>query len=384
MNDEAASSGGEETVDSSSKKSATVLSTAQVFVENAKQERDSAKKVVEDLTGRLNEAKTRLASAEAQYRQTLGSLEAAELKEPSQWNTMYKKLLDFRTQHGHCLVPHSTKGDKDLTSLGRWVANQRVFYKMHQEGKPGHIKPHRIETLETVGFVWNVNDMIWENKLQELIKYKDENGTCDIPSKCSKEHKKIRNWVELQQQQYRLFRAKRTTSLTLHRIKKLEEIGFEWKIGEHTNEQSHSAKKKRRNIIDPSKDELEEWWNTNFEELKAYHKENGHCRMHQRTSTDSHRSRQGTSRLRNFASWQRKEWKRLQRGEPSDMTSERILKLEEIGFEFVTNPKRGGKAKVETAHQQEEEVVVPKHPFETNAGSQVPRSDEGKPKSVQV
>lgn len=366
MSDVSVSTGGEGKGDPSKKKKAAGLSTAQIIVETAKQERDSAKKVVDDLTGQLNEAKSRLASAEAQYRQTLGSLEDAELKEPSQWNTMYKKLLDFRTQHGHCLVPHSTKGDKDLTSLGRWVANQRVFYKMHQEGKPGHIKPHRIETLEKIGFVWNVNDMIWENKLQELIRYKDENGTCDIPSKCSKENKKIRNWVELQRQQYRLFRAKRTTSLTLNRIKKLEDMGFEWRIGENSNDDSHTPKKKRRTIIDPSKDELQEWWNSNFDDLKAYREKNGHCRMHQRTSTDSQRSRQGTSRLRNFASWQRKEWKRLQKGEPSDMTPERIHKLEEIGFEFVTNPKRGGKAKVETG-QHQEEVVEEKYPYETNA-----------------
>ena len=321
--------------------------TQRISIESAKQERDKAQKIVDELSGRLDDAKTRLADAEAQYSQALGSVDSAELKEPSQWNTMYKKLLDFRAEHGHCLVPHSTKGNKELTSLGRWVANQRVFYKMHQDGKQGHIKPQRIHLLEKIDFVWNVNDMIWDNKLQELIKYKEENGTCDVPPKCSKEHKKLRNWVELQRQQYRLHRAKRTTSLSLERINKLESMGFEWRISDGAGDHGHSAKKKKRAIIDPTKDELEEWWNTNFEELKAYRQENGHCRMHQRAPVDSQRSRQGTSRLRDFASWQRKEWKRLQKGEPSDMTQERIQKLEEIGFEFVTNPKKGRKPKVE-------------------------------------
>ena len=316
-------------------------------IESAKQDRDEAQKIVDELSGRLDDAKTRLADAEAQYSQALGSVDSAELKEPSQWNTMYKKLLDFRAEHGHCLVPHSTKGNKELTSLGRWVANQRVFYKMHQDGKQGHIKPQRIHLLEKIDFVWNVNDMIWDNKLQELIKYKEENGTCDVPPKCSKEHKKLRNWVELQRQQYRLYRAKRTTSLSLERISKLEDMGFEWRISDGASDHSHSSKKKKRAIIDPTKDELEEWWNTNFEELKAYREENGHCRMHQRAPVDSQRSRQGTSRLRDFASWQRKEWKRLQKGEPSDMTPERIQQLEGIGFEFVTNPKKSRKGKDE-------------------------------------
>lgn len=107
--------------------------------------------------------------------------------------------------------------------------------------------------------------------------------------------------------------------------------------------------------------------------------------MHQRISTDSQRSRQGTSRLRNFASWQRKEWKRLQKGEPSDMTSERIQKLEEIGFEFVTNPKRGGKAKVE-ATQQGENLVEVECAFDSKAlGSQGQVAEnDNKPEAVQV
>jgi len=323
-------------------------------IDSAKQEKDEAQKIVDDLLGRLSEAKTRLAAAESQYRLALGSVETEELKEPSQWNTMYKKLLDFRAEHGHCLVPHSTKGNKELTSLGRWVANQRVFYKMHQDGKQGHIKPPRIDALERIGFVWNVNDMIWDNKLQELIKYKDENGTCDVPPKCPKEHKKLRNWVELQRQQYRLFRAKRTTSLTHERINKLEEVGFEWRISDGAGDHGHNAKKKKRAIIDPTKDELEEWWNSNFEELKAYREEHGHCRMHQRAPVDSQRSRQGTSRLRDFASWQRKEWKRLQKGEQSDMTQDRIQKLQDIGFEFVTNPKKGGKAQSQSSQDDQQ------------------------------
>jgi hypothetical protein len=344
---------------------------AQGDPETAKRDRDSAKREVDAQARRLEEARNRLAVAEAHYKETIGSTTpAAEVKEGGSWHTQFQKLVEYKSQHGHCLVPHSTKGNKELTSLGRWVANQRVFYKMHQDGKPGHIKPHRIETLEKVGFVWNVNDMLWENKLQELIKYKTINGTCDIPSKCPKEYKKIRNWVELQRQQYRLFRAKRTTSLTQDRIKKLEDIGFDWKMDEDGDP---GSRKKRRNIIDPSKDELEEWWNTSFDELKTYKEKHGHCRMHQRISSDSQRSRQGTSRLRNFASWQRKEWKRLQKGEPSDMTPDRIEKLQEIGFEFVTNPKVPSASKKESGEDdknKKEKVVAESYMSDTEGAQE--------------
>jgi hypothetical protein len=40
------------------------------------------------------------------------------------------------------------------------------------------------------------------------------------------------------------------------------------------------------------------------------------------------------------------------------MTQERIQKLEEIGFEFVTNPKKGGKAKLEISRTNEETAYM--------------------------
>lgn len=47
--------------------------------------------------------------------------EEEALRIEKQWMTMYKKLLQFKGEHGHCMVPSTFKDQK----LGRWIAKQR-------------------------------------------------------------------------------------------------------------------------------------------------------------------------------------------------------------------------------------------------------------------
>uniref|UniRef100_A0A7S1Z0W3 Helicase-associated domain-containing protein n=1 Tax=Trieres chinensis TaxID=1514140 RepID=A0A7S1Z0W3_TRICV len=48
----------------------------------------------------------------------------------------------------------------------------------------------------------------------------------------------------------------------------------------------------------------------------------------------------GQSRLRNFVAWQRKQYKKFLRGEKSQLTPERVLRLEDLGFEWTVNSRR--------------------------------------------
>ncbi|KAL7481401.1 hypothetical protein ACHAW6_007082 [Cyclotella cf. meneghiniana] len=73
------------------------------------------------------------------------------------WNIRYKDLVEFKREHGHCLVPqHYPPNPK----LGLWVMAQRRYYKL-QSRKKGDKKlslrhKHRIRLLEHVGFVFDV------------------------------------------------------------------------------------------------------------------------------------------------------------------------------------------------------------------------------------
>eukprot|EP00804_Cyclotella_cryptica_P020371 CCRYP_012601-RA/>CCRYP_012601-RA protein AED:0.23 eAED:-0.06 QI:0/0/0/0.14/1/1/7/0/253 len=68
------------------------------------------------------------------------------IKKPREenWNDKYGMLLEFRQENNHCDVPRNTK-------LGRWVAEQRKYYKKKDVKNLGQEK---IDKLEKVGFKW--------------------------------------------------------------------------------------------------------------------------------------------------------------------------------------------------------------------------------------
>ena len=74
--------------------------------------------------------------------------------------------------------------------------------------------------------------------------YKKQHGTCN-PG-CN--HPALQSWIGIQRRLYR------QGSLTSRRIKLLNRLGFEW---------------------EPRINK----WKKNFEVLKAYHEENGHCKI---------------------------------------------------------------------------------------------------------
>mmetsp|Transcript_37664 Transcript_37664/g.82507 ORF Transcript_37664/g.82507 Transcript_37664/m.82507 type:complete len:817 (+) Transcript_37664:180-2630(+) len=62
------------------------------------------------------------------------------------WNRRYSEMLEYKQEHGDCLV--STKD----SHLGRWVSYQRTLYRK----KDQCLTPKRIELLESIGFVWSI------------------------------------------------------------------------------------------------------------------------------------------------------------------------------------------------------------------------------------
>jgi hypothetical protein len=64
------------------------------------------------------------------------------LQERKDWEERYWQLLNYKQVHGHCRVPRQNP------SLGRWVENQRQFYRK------GALKRDRIDKLNEIGFIW--------------------------------------------------------------------------------------------------------------------------------------------------------------------------------------------------------------------------------------
>jgi len=71
------------------------------------------------------------------------------------WGTRYAQLKKYSNEHGDSNVPQKFSG---IPGLGKWVNNQRTYYKYFQEGRKDcmGMTPERIRRLESIGFRWTV------------------------------------------------------------------------------------------------------------------------------------------------------------------------------------------------------------------------------------
>jgi hypothetical protein len=90
------------------------------------------------------------------------------------------------------------------------------------------------------------------------------------------------------------------------RIQRLNDIGLEWSVTAFA-------------------------WDERFEELKAFQKEHGHWRVPGLNKKDS-----ATKQLALWVSTQRRQYRLLQQGKKSQITQERIQKLNGFGFAWLT------------------------------------------------
>ena len=191
--------------------------------------RDNLKRAQEEYNMALLED----SSAEKLVQEANAKLSSVDLQMPGQWNTMYHKLVEFKKRHGHCNVAQDRSlrkrdmqdEDNDRKALGRWVGNQRVFHKYYLNGDKRYIKPHRIDALNKLGFVWDVKEQRWIEKYQDLLEYKRLHGHFGVTWK---EDKGLCEWVRRQRYQYHRMQGKESTTLTQERINKLYSIGFQF------------------------------------------------------------------------------------------------------------------------------------------------------------
>ena len=87
----------------------------------------------------------------------------------------------------------------------------------------------RIAVLERIGFVWDSHVAAWDDRMAELLEYKEMYGHCNVPSNYTP-NRQLAVWVKRQRRQYKFFLATKPSSMTEKRIKALEDVGFEWEL----------------------------------------------------------------------------------------------------------------------------------------------------------
>jgi len=74
------------------------------------------------------------------------------------WHQHYTNLLQYKEEHGNCLVPQNYLENK---KLGLWVMQQRRQYSLMQQGKNSSLSgkrgQYRLRLLEEIDFVWKLS-----------------------------------------------------------------------------------------------------------------------------------------------------------------------------------------------------------------------------------
>jgi len=126
------------------------------------------------------------------------------------WESMFQLLKEYKAQHGNTLVPR--RYDKN-PQLGKWVDIQRWRYSKTQ------LSSTRILRLESIGFVFAVNENNWMHMYRQLCFYKEKKGSTTVPRKYTK-NPALGTWVRNQRR-----RCKKK-----ERVKLLDDIDFVWDV----------------------------------------------------------------------------------------------------------------------------------------------------------
>lgn len=139
----------------------------------------------------------------------------------------------------------------------------------------------------------------WNVRYKELLIFRKENGHAAVPHSYPK-NPQLSRWVKRQRRQWKLLQENQTSTMTTERLSLLNEIGFVW--------DSHDVN-----------------WREKLDALLSFRHENGHCNVP---------SNNKDKKLATWVKCQRRQYKLFWDGKPSSMTSERILQLEQAGFEW--------------------------------------------------
>ena len=197
-------------------------------------------------------------------------------------------------------------------------------------GDTKHIKQHRIEALNNVGFVWNVFEYQWNSNFEALKEYIAENNTCDVPrtenAKLSCFVTSMRSAMSRRNQGL----VQKEITLTDERINKLNSINFDW-------ESKRPTRKKKAPGVNIITD-----YDHHYQLLASFKEEYNHVKVSKMLQEwgagIGAPSNVEYKRLPTFVAAMRKEHERYRQGQPSVLTEERVEQLTALGVKWKKPP----------------------------------------------
>ena len=190
-------------------------------IQELKAENEALKKANDDLMAENQDLKKKLAEHEEEEESDDDSDDDESVCDGTSWSKKYFLLKAYKTENGDCKVPRSHK------TLGVWVKNQ------HQEFGKKKVSQDRVDKLNKLGFSWGKGypePPKWEDRFEELQKYKETFGHCNIAVSENPEHRsELAKWVLEQRKQGKRCQKHRPTAMTLDQYKSLRSLGFDFK-----------------------------------------------------------------------------------------------------------------------------------------------------------
>eukprot|EP00984_Skeletonema_dohrnii_P013026 scaffold5365_cov140-Skeletonema_dohrnii-CCMP3373.AAC.1 len=137
----------------------------------------------------------------------------------------------------------------------------------------------------------------WEYSFAKLVAYKEQHGNTNVQRSYEDQH--LANWVMTTRTDYRKAQQGEPSPMTDKRVAQLEAVGFVWDV----------------NIP----------WEVSFAKLVAYKEQHGDTNVPQ-----SYEDKQ----LGKWVMTTRAQYRKMQQGEHSPLTDERVAQLEEAGFNW--------------------------------------------------
>ena len=136
------------------------------------------------------------------------------------WKRFYAEAVKYKKTYGDLKVP-AKYVTGDGVRLGQWIANLRIYRKSGI--KAAFMSEERIEQLDKLGMIWEVNDFLWDDNYAECAKYYRVHGDLDIKvGYITPDGVRIGLWLSNQR------KRRKEGKLTDEQINRLDSIGMQW------------------------------------------------------------------------------------------------------------------------------------------------------------
>ena len=222
------------------------------------------------------------------------------------WEETYQLAINFYNENGHLNIPAKFKTfdginyDENGFALGKWIQNLRKCRNGAAVYQYLNLTEDRINSLNSIGMIWNIDEYEWKLKYQLAAEYYHSNGNLEVPAKYKTENGvALGNWINNTRCKYR------AGKLEEEKIRSLEKIGMVWNI-----------------------DQV--YWNRMYNCAYEFFKENGHLDIPLKYKT-----RDGEN-LGIWIATQRTRYKGIS-SSYTKLSDEDVKKLEQIGMIWDTH-----------------------------------------------